>query len=120
MVTVDVERRANHRDGDSQSLQMDGTFLGSITLQSGSAVANNGFIEAGAESGLLTASYLDAANLSGSPITIQSLASVSDPQGRHSARRDDGERHNYRQSLGGDFLIDGDAGDDSISRRSWR
>ena len=101
--------------GDTEMLtlnrQMDGTFLGSITLQSGSAIANNGFIEAGAESGILTASYLDQSNLTGSPITIQSLASVTDPQG-DTLRGSDGDDTIIANA--GDDLIDGDAGDDSI------
>jgi Ca2+-binding RTX toxin-like protein len=115
MATNTVMVTVTSSGGDTEMVtlnrQMDGTFLGSITLQSGSAVANNGFIEAGAESGLLTASYLDAANLSGSPITIQALASVSDPQG-DTLRGGDGE-DTIIANAGGD-LIDGDAGDDSI------
>ena len=91
--------------------QLDGTFLGSITLQSGSAMTNNGFIEAGAETGLLTASYLDVSNLTGLPVTVQSLANVTDPQG-DTLRGGDGDDTIIANA--GDDLINGDAGDDSI------
>lgn len=115
MTTSNVMVTVTSSGGDSEMLtlarQMDGTFLGSITLQSGSAVSNNGFIEAGAEAGLLTASYLDVSNLTGSPVTIQALASVTDPQG-DTLRGGDGEDSIIANA--GDDLIDGDAGDDSI------
>jgi Ca2+-binding RTX toxin-like protein len=115
MTTNNIMVTVTSSGGDTEMVtlnrQIDGTFLGSITLQSGSAVANNGFIEAGAESGLLTASYLDVANLTGSPITVQSLASVTDPQG-DTLRGGDGEDTIIANA--GNDLIDGDAGDDSI------
>lgn len=115
MATNSVMATVTSSGGDTEMLtlnrQVDGTFLGSISLQGGSAVANNGFIEAGAESGLLTASYLDVSNLSGSPITVQALASVTDPQG-DTLRGGDGEDTIIANA--GDDLIDGDAGDDSI------
>ncbi|MDA0809743.1 MAG: M36 family metallopeptidase, partial [Planctomycetota bacterium] len=115
MATTSLMVTVTSSGGDTEMVtlnrQVDGTFLGSITLQSGSAVANNGFIEAGAESGLLTASYLDVANLTGSPITIQSLASVTDPQG-DTLRGGDGDDTVIANA--GNDLIDGDAGDDSI------
>lgn len=115
MTTNNVMVTVTSSGGDTEMLtlnrQMDGTFLGSATLQGGSAVANNGFIEAGAESGILTASYLDVSNLSGSPITVQSLASVTDPQG-DTLRGGDGEDTIIANA--GDDVIDGDAGDDSI------
>ena len=115
MTTNNVMVTVTSSGGDTEMVtatrQMDGTFLGSITLQGGSAVANNGFIEAGAESGILTASYLDVSNLTGSPITVQSLASVTDPQG-DTLRGGDGEDTIIANA--GDDVIDGDAGDDSI------
>jgi Ca2+-binding RTX toxin-like protein len=115
MTTNNVMVTVTSSGGDTEVLtatrQVDGTFLGSITLQGGSAVANNGFIEAGAESGILTASYLDVSNLTGSPITVQSLASVTDPQG-DTLRGGDGEDTIIANA--GDDVIDGDAGDDSI------
>jgi Ca2+-binding RTX toxin-like protein len=115
MATTNVMVTVTSSGGDTEMVtlnrQVDGTFLGSIALQSGSAIANNGFIEAGAEAGLLTASYLDVSNLSGSPITVQALASVTDPQG-DTLRGGDGEDTIIANA--GDDLIDGDAGDDSI------
>ncbi len=115
MTTNNLMVTVTSSGGDTEVLtatrQVDGTFLGSITLQGGSAVANNGFIEAGAESGILTASYLDVSNLTGSPITVQSLASVTDPQG-DTLRGGDGEDTIIANA--GDDVIDGDAGDDSI------
>ena len=115
MTTNNVMVTVTSSGGDTEMLtatrQLDGTFLGSATLQGGSAVANNGFIEAGAESGILTASYLDVSNLTGSPITVQSLASVTDPQG-DTLRGGDGEDTIIANA--GDDVIDGDAGDDSI------
>jgi len=115
MATNSVMVTVTSSGGDTEMLtlnrQVDGTFLGSATLQSGSAVANNSFIEAGAEFGLLTASYLDVSNLSGSPLTVQALASVTDPQG-DTLRGGDGEDTIIANA--GDDLIDGDAGDDSI------
>lgn len=101
--------------GDTETVtltrQMDGTFLGSIPLTSGAVVTNSGNLQAGAESGLLTASYLDASNLTGGAVTVTSLASVTDPLG-DTLRGGAGEDTIIANA--GDDLIDGDAGDDSI------
>lgn len=71
--------------GDSESVvlnrQPDLTFSGTILTQRGLPTANNGRLDVNNEAELLTATYLDLNDGTGSPVTVQALAVINAGEG---------------------------------------
>lgn len=101
--------------GDSEQVlltrQTNQTFTGSVVIQRGSVVANNGNIDVPTESALLSVTYTDTNNGAGATVTVSALAAVNAAQGDILIG---GDGEDLFIGGAGNDTVTGDAGNDTV------